>query len=169
MTAPRSHTAADIFYGRLPSPPPPSSGCSVSKRLTMRRFRSAKVGACSQHCGTYMSGQPPLHAATPYLHEKRDSLPLTSSSTNSASTIQKGEKAPLEDLPQCKHGSSLSLGESIFQMSPLTLSKKPPKSRFLRLLRRYQGYQFHEKFGNSFAFMLLQRCRSLGNNNWICR
>lgn len=86
MAAPRSHTAADIFYGRSSSPPSSSLFASFSSisaatgifLLPLRSpFGASTVSRRWPARGQQPDivphtrpGQPPLHAATSYLHEK---------------------------------------------------------------------------------------------------
>lgn len=106
MAAPRSHTAADIFYGRssststssFPSQPPSAPGIS-SVSLSLRGIGVALCGprgASSRHCATYTTGQPPLHAATSYLHEKGVASSFSTPLPASSRPRTMPDEAPLE-------------------------------------------------------------------------
>lgn len=69
----REVTQRLIYFTGVPLPPLLRLSLSLSSRIhgaspwgTVRGPR----GASSRHCATYTTGQPPLHAATSYLHEK---------------------------------------------------------------------------------------------------
>lgn len=71
-------------------------------------------GASSRHCATYTTGQPPLHAATSYLHEKGESASSFSTPFHPPVSSRPQPGAPRSSL-QCKHGSSLSPGSLYFK------------------------------------------------------
>ena len=148
MAGPRSHTAADIFYGR-PSPSRFFASLSLSLSLSPRihdQHHGASPwgtvrgprGASSRHCATYTTGQPPLHAATSYLHEKGVDplLPppfpprfIPGSNVSSRDPVTIPHKAPL-DAPSSvntvhhyRRGAYISKGTALasLRLSPVTL------------------------------------------------
>lgn len=133
----REVTQRLIYFTGVPLPPFFFASLSLSLSRSSSRIHDqhhgaspwgtvrGPRGASSRHCATYTTGQPPLHAATSYLHEKGvDPLPPPSSfSTPFHPRIQRLVPRPRYDPSQgaprcslqCKHGSSLSPGSLYFK------------------------------------------------------
>ena len=146
----REVTQRLIYFTGVP-PPPASSPLSLSLSLSLLASTISTTGASpwgtvrgprgasSRHCATYTTGQPPLHAATSYLHEKGVDplLPpppfpprfIPGSNVSSRDPVTIPHKAPL-DAPSSvntvhhyRRGAYISKGTALasLRLSPVTL------------------------------------------------
>lgn len=126
MAGPRSHTAADIFYGR-PSPPA-SSPLSLSLLASTAHHRGALFVAREGPAADIVPHTRPVSRLYTRLHRiymRKESI-LSSSSSFSTPfhpriqrLIPRPRYDPSQGAPrcslQCKHGSSLSPGSLYFK------------------------------------------------------
>lgn len=185
MAAPRSHTAADIFYGRpsststsSPASQPPSAprhnlvypscfplplfflggsrGSVHHRRGSLRSLGSE--GASSRHCATYTTGQPPLHAATSYLHEKGEtassfSTPFHPPFPPAPDRAPLGAPSSVNTVHHYRQGAYISKGTALasLRLSPVTLDTILPPSSALppHTVRAVYAWFRGEFFSNS--------------------